>query len=344
MAATLVENINGKYYQNRSVLGNRPNEVKVMVEDEEDVPFWEDVLSFVRPDKKFLVTPYSYASPKIALKKGKQQILSKARANAFNAYFIGCVDSDYDYLLQDYPDDGKLMASNRYLLQTYAYSIENLLCHAGTLASLCSKSVKGMPDFDFQSYMAKVSCIIRPLLLCGLYCVVKGYIDEGDFTATDWQGVFPCDEDVCKDDQAEERILGRLQKNVSDIISRLEANHLEMAGEIGSFEYEIFSKKQLSELSWLYDNCCFAVRGHDLHKFVLNTTLKGIAKQLKAKHLADINGAAATEEEKANNRNHYQNMIIDIEDLLRTNYEYKHKDCPLFKMIKRDIERVWDEI
>ena len=69
------------------------------------------------------------------LAKGKARIVKMA--DTFNDYHIGCVDSDYDWLLSDYTEDGKVIKDNKYLLQTYAYSIENLMCLSSTLKDLC---------------------------------------------------------------------------------------------------------------------------------------------------------------------------------------------------------------
>lgn len=46
MASTLRENLNNSYYINTNRLTNRPNRIKVLVEDELDVPFWYDVLTY----------------------------------------------------------------------------------------------------------------------------------------------------------------------------------------------------------------------------------------------------------------------------------------------------------
>lgn len=50
MAHTLLENVNGEYYRNQSILTGKPNRIKVIVEDEADVAFWFDILNFVKPD------------------------------------------------------------------------------------------------------------------------------------------------------------------------------------------------------------------------------------------------------------------------------------------------------
>lgn len=339
MADTLVGNVTGGYYRNLSILTNNPRLVKVLVEDEFDVPFWYDVLHSVRPDRDFSISPYSYAregEATLSLSKGKEHILSKARAHELNAFYIGCVDSDYDYLLKRYRDAGALMAENPYLLQTYAYSIENLLCYADTLKSLCTKSVNEVPDFDFVGYMQGVSQIIQPLLIRALYLESKGY---EDFTASDWQRVFPCDDHDCSNEADKERILGKLQQNVDAEIQRIETNHPEITEEIDEFEGSIFGDTDW-QLSCVYmEECYLMARGHDVYNFVLNTALRGVTKQLKYQHIVSLKNADAAEEDKKNRINQYVKNITDIGTLLGKNYEYKYY-CSLYELIKCDIERV----
>ena len=51
MAYSLITNANDKYYENLSILVGKPNQVKVIVEDELDVSFWYDILNFVTSNK-----------------------------------------------------------------------------------------------------------------------------------------------------------------------------------------------------------------------------------------------------------------------------------------------------
>ena len=341
MVDALVGNVTGDYYRNLSILAGRPRLVKVVVEDEFDVPFWYDVLYSVSPDKDFSISPYSYAREGeddaiLCLNKGKEHILAKARANELNAFYIGCVDSDYDYLLRKHKGAGTLMTDNPYLLQTYAYSIENLLCHADTLSLLCTKAVNEVPDFDFEGYMQDVSRIIRPLLVRALYLECKGY---EDFTATQWGEVFPCDDHDCRDEADEGRILGWLQHNVDTVIQRIEANHPEIAEEIGGFENSI-----LEDADWrigrIYEGQCYLMaRGHDVYRFVLNTALQGVASHLKRQHIVALRRADATEEDKKNRINQYVKNITDIGTLLGKNYEYKRNSL-LYELIRHDIELI----
>ena len=138
----MIENANGKYYENLSHLIGKPNQVKVIVEDEQDSAFWHDILSFVVPNKIFDINPYHYnLFGQSDLTKGKLHILQLAKDNRLSKNYWGCVDSDYDYLLSKTSHNGQVIQACPYLLQTYAYSIENLFCCAETLKGIIKQII-----------------------------------------------------------------------------------------------------------------------------------------------------------------------------------------------------------
>lgn len=335
MASTLIENINGDYYRNLAVLTGCPEKIKVLVEDELDVPFWQDILSFVKKGKMFDVTPYAYGSESGRLPnliKGKQHIL--AEANKFNAYYIGCVDSDYDYLLGTKSADGRIIENCPYILQTYAYSIENLLCHPDTLNMLCCKAVKQQIEFDIAGYIHDVSSIIYPLLIWSLFLRYKGYTD---FTVSKWSDIFLCDKDIYSSEGADEEILERLRVSVGNTIASLEAGHSQELEEKQIFESQLITK----EISLPFRDCdsYLYVRGHDLCKFITNTVLKPICQKKRKEHIQQIRGAVVAEKDKDNRIEHYRKELVNVEVLLNINYEYK-QHCALFSLISRDIEAI----
>lgn len=69
MADSLLGNINGRYYQQLGVLTGNQNVIKVLVEDELDVPFWNDVLTHTVQNKKFKISPYTYNEPHHKIRK-----------------------------------------------------------------------------------------------------------------------------------------------------------------------------------------------------------------------------------------------------------------------------------
>lgn len=332
MADSLIANANGRYYRNLSLLtGNGDKFVKVIVEDELDVPFWKDVLSYTDKNHIFNVFPYSYNTNGVmSLTKGKHHILQMAQANQLGSNYIGCVDSDYDYLLSAYKAEGQLINACPYLLQTYTYSIENLLCYASTLEEVCTKACLDNPTFDIIGYMDEVSRIIYPLLIWALFLEANGYTG---FTATQWDNIFPCDKNIYAEDHADANILSGISTNVQTAIAQIEALHSDKTTSKEQFEEQITQQFNLTA-----ENCYLYVRGHDIYKFILKVILEGIQKETKRKHINEIRNSAANGDDIQNRINQYNKNIVDPNNILSRNYEYKHHCQSIFNRIKIDIE------
>ncbi|MCE8622371.1 DUF4435 domain-containing protein [Bacteroides fragilis] len=324
----LISNLNNQYYTNANVLTNRPEYVQVLVEDELDVPFWHDALSQCCPNRKFRISPYSYTSTTETspLSKGKAQILKESK-NLGDRY-IGCVDSDYDYLLET--PEKAIMNPDRHILQTYTYSIENHLCQWDTLEKLCVKATKEYCDFDFEHYLTEFSKTIYPLLIWSLFCEKEG-IDA--FKRSQWDDIIPCDETVNKSTGT--RVLRKLLNNVEKKIDELEIRLSGKLEDLCNFEEDLRSNYPLTPR-----NAYLFVRGHDLLKFVLSTLLKELCNQMRSQHYQNISCANATTSEQNNRKSQYRKYILDIEQLLSVNYEYKATSI-LYPKIRADIESIF---
>jgi len=100
MGTSIVDRLNGKTFQSKNELYNK-QVIQVYVENEEDVPFWKYFF-----DKKNLKTKISPAD-KGSVERGKQSVL--AFSDRVNKFFVLCVDSDFDYLLQKSTSQSKLV-------------------------------------------------------------------------------------------------------------------------------------------------------------------------------------------------------------------------------------------
>ena len=121
--ATLISAYNPTYSENASILTGNPNRVIVEIEDSIDMGFWKDILKEQCPSKDFHFNPYHTVLNDNDMGnrvKGKTRIMEMA--DQMNDWHIGCIDSDYDWILSDYCDKGKTINNNKYLIQTYAYS------------------------------------------------------------------------------------------------------------------------------------------------------------------------------------------------------------------------------
>ncbi len=128
----LLEQTNSEYIQSNNIL-HKKEVILVYVENEDDVPFWKHI--FNKFKLKTLITPSTHETD---LTRGKENVLSFAdRAGKF---LLLCVDSDYDYLLQDTTKQSRQINQNPYIFQTYTYATENYKCWAESLAQLITEA------------------------------------------------------------------------------------------------------------------------------------------------------------------------------------------------------------
>ena len=163
----LISNVNGKYQYQSNLLTNTPNLIKVLVEDEVDVVVWYKILKKIAPEFDYQIRPYSFD----ATTKGKGKANVLKFAGSFEATFIGCVDSDFDWLLENWTSDGQTIKGNDYILQTYAYSIENLAsqpygnsdCMLECVMHSCE--LQRNLDKDYSAFINSLSSSVYEVLL-----------------------------------------------------------------------------------------------------------------------------------------------------------------------------------
>ena len=132
----------------------------VLVEDKSDKPFWSYTLDkFI--DSKYEIFPFvNYPTFDTT---GKSALI-KYYSSFSDSDFIICVDSDYDYLLEN-PNLQK-----PFIFQTYTYSFENYHCFPDGIKNVLEKAVdtEGV-EFDFVEYFKRYSEGIYDLLCCSIY-------------------------------------------------------------------------------------------------------------------------------------------------------------------------------
>lgn len=158
-----------------------PKPIQVYVENEDDVPFWKDI--FNRFHLKTNVAPASTDK----LRRGKTEVL-KLKDQAGEALWL-CVDSDYDYLLQN--ELHQTIEKTPYIFQTYTYSIENYKCYAPALKQVIVEAALAEPDFNFEVFLSEYSKIIFDLFVLSVY-YHEAYSDsetENPFCISDFNEV-----------------------------------------------------------------------------------------------------------------------------------------------------------
>lgn len=132
----------------------------VLVEDVADKPFWTFTLDEIIKDKyemfPFVNHPTYNTTGKSALIKHYSPFTASD--------FIICIDSDYDYLLENTD------LIKPFIFQTYTYSFENYICYPEGIKNVLEKAIdtEGV-EFDFVDYFKRYSEGIYDLLLCSLY-------------------------------------------------------------------------------------------------------------------------------------------------------------------------------
>lgn len=290
MSSSLLSNSNSQQQYQANILTNRPNLVKVLVEDEEDVVVWHKILKKWRPDKIFEITPY-FHDASVADSKGKSHIL-KMGPN-FGPYFIGCVDSDYDYLLELHTADGLTMRSNPYILQTFGYAIENLACQPYGLSDTlfeclahCSPMQRDA-DAHYSAFITEVSKILYPVLIWHL--VLK----KENRPAPNWDEVIGNDHyrPILADHsmplpQRRAAVLQKLAAVAAAAETLYAAAHPDLAVVKTALEADIKRDYALAE-----DNAYMYVRGHDLYDFLLFTFFDPLYKAIREEHISTIRTA-----------------------------------------------------
>ena len=325
--ATLISAYTPDESKKASVLTGNPNRVTVEVEDNIDREFWRDLLTPLCPEKELHFNCFQ------TIVKGKDvvEVTGKARiiglADSLNENHIGCVDSDYDWLLSNKTQDGKTISGSKYLLQTYAYSIESLMCQAESLVDFCRDNTEEAVEFDFTDYLNRFSKIVYPLLMWSVYLYGNG---NTSFTPTDWRKMLVNTE---KDAEAS---LAIVKSKVQTATKELKTDFEAETAEKDKMEQMLKDEKNVT-----VDNAYLYVRGHDLFDHLLANVLGPIIVGLRGKHYGSLRDADMSAAERKTAFMAYQEKDTSVRELLQKNYRYK-KASPLYEKIKHDVTLIWE--
>ena len=92
------------------------------VESYDDISFWRSILAEYEDNTRYFEV---MLPSQTSLAKGKKTVLMNQLGKQLGENMIACVDSDYDYLLQGRTNTSRYIIENPYVMQTYAYAIEN---------------------------------------------------------------------------------------------------------------------------------------------------------------------------------------------------------------------------
>lgn len=327
----LIRNFNSNYIASGNKLTNRPRKVIALVENESDIPFWSDLLNGNSFGLILEFTPYTSSQAIATTTKGKGHLL-KMHGN-LGPHLIACVDSDYDYLLPTLTDNAKIINSSSYILQTYAYSVENYNCYAPGLNKLCTNSVKQAVHYNFEGLLEKYSGIIYPLFVWSLLLESKE-CGLSTLTLPRTKAVKFMMSNNSITQKGEDDFLNEIHESVSQKITKLEQQFSEYSKLLESFKNDLKSRGLIEENTYLF------VRGHDMQKFLLTKILEPISME---KYVAHIESIDQQHQHKAKAKKEFASLRLGLSSLIRVHFEYKSSSL-FTNLLKPSIDALLSDL
>lgn len=313
MISSLLSNVNSEEFEKENLLTNRPNLVHVIVEDEGDCRFWNDLLRYAMPNKDFEVFPYQFGvDGSISLIKGKDHLLKDT--SVYGKFYIACVDSDYDYLLDDAsPYHQSLLCP--FVIQTQVYSFENYVCESPTLKDVCFHVTANNTDYDFAHFFDELSGVLFPVLTWSLYLQSIG--EFGAFKIDDdWRTILSCSEGI--DKITEKELLEKVEG-----LANQKTEELKWAFPDAQSDVDACAERICTQFGLNPSDTYKFVQGHALFSFVLNVLIRPLCNKLRKEHIDRIKRSRSDTTQYDNLINHYNKNCRDCEESLLDNFGYK---------------------
>ncbi|HDN9022051.1 TPA: DUF4435 domain-containing protein [Aeromonas salmonicida] len=248
----------------------------IYIESESDREFWDSII------KKCAKGKYLFKF------KGKQDGKSEPRGKSIledlyttaNEAALVAIDSDFDYISPNRSDVSKKINSNKYVLQTYAYAIENIKLDYLRIDKCLGKICFFEPNEHRVSvFMKNYSSIIHQVLLKYLYLMNVGvqlpFLDD-EFH----KKIIPIDIVHCYSNND----LSSVEKLASEVDLVLSP----LLDDMTSFSV-------FCDLSYYRgmnaENCYKFIKGHDVEDKIINPIVNYIRQSLIAKESARIKTA-----------------------------------------------------
>lgn len=323
-SSTLLDNLSSGYLAARSALlpKNAAQEILVYVESDEDIAFWKNILK-----------PYETKKIKFDIQLPIKNALEKGKVAALKLdvgpYLIVCIDSDYDYLLQDTTEQSRRINDSDFIFQTYSYSIENLLCYSPSLDLLCTQSTQNNNQtVDLEALLKSYSQIIYPLFLWSFHFNIKQ--DMTSFPLFNFcETIKILDSKIYKIENFIE-VLEKLKLKIKTKIQVLEQQFPDEVSHVQSLS------EQLKTLGVNPENTYLFAQGHTIKDNVVLMFLKPICSGLQREKEQQIKNNAKHPTAIADEFRHYKNLLIPIEVVLNMNTEFK--SCFLYQKIQDDLD------
>ncbi len=326
MGKRLSENLSSLYIgaANRLKPKRARRKIVAYVESYDDIFFWRSVMSDFEDETRYFEV---MLPSRKSLSKGKKSVLMNNLGPRLGQNMIACVDSDYDYLLQDATQTSRYINRNKYVFQTYAYAIENYQCYAEALHEVCvTATLNDHPLVDFVAFMKLYSQIAYPLFIWSVWFYRKHNLSE--FPLLDFCSYVRLEQVSV---QQPEIALEHLNRKVQRKLRELERRHPKSVNEIEVMKAEFY------RLGVTPDNTYMFIQGHHILEGVVMKLLTPVCNMLRRERETEIKKLAAHGLQFQNELTSYQHRQTGVEHVLCRHTLYK--ESPLYKKLEADIRR-----
>ena len=299
------------------------------VESYDDISFWRSVFNEYESEK----VHFEIMLPaRTTLTKGKKQAMMNLLGKAYGRNMIACVDSDYDYLLQGATSTSRQMLENRFILHTYAYSIENFRCYADSLKQVCVLCTQNDSNvIDFKEYFKLYSRICYPLFVWNILLYRRH--DTKTMSLLHFCEIVRLSSFTIENPAYS---LQQLSKRVKHNISMLERQFPDLKEE------HIKLSEEMTALGITPDETYFYIQGHHIMNGVTMRIMQPVCRHLRSKREEEIELYAYHRQQYNNELASYRHSQCDVATMLSKNTDYRN--APPFQRLKADIEKLLKDI
>ena len=327
MGKRLTDNLSSLYIGAANSLKPKRTRKKIVayVESYDDVSFWRSLLAEFEDDTRYFEV---MLPSRDTLAKGKKTVLMNHLGKQLGENMIACVDSDYDYLLQGRTQTSRYMLECPFVLQTYAYAIENYHCYAEGLHEVCvMATLNDRQIIDFPAFMKLYSEIAYPLFVWSVWFYRNKHLSE--FSLLDFCAFVRLEQVSTRHPETSLQIM---EKRVRRKLKELEHRHAHALGEIESL------KEELKELGVYPENTYMFIQGHHIMDNVVMRLLLPVCTILRREREEQIQRLALHEMQLQNELTSYQRSLLGVDGVIRKTTNYKNS--PLYKKIQKDVKKL----
>ncbi len=325
MGKRLTENLSSLYVgaANRLKPKHARRRIVAYVESYDDISFWRTLLSEYENEKRYFEVMLPSST---SLAKGKKSVLMNRLGKQLGENMIACVDSDYDYLMQGCTNTSRYMQESPYIMQTYAYAIENYHCYAEGLHEVCvTATLNDHKLIDFPEFMRLYSRIAYPLFVWSVWFYRKHILSE--FSLLDFCSYVRLERVSISHP---ENSLKAMERKVNRKLRDLERKRPKVFSEIERL------KKELKGLGVTPDNTYMFIQGHHIMDNVVMKLLQPVCTVLRREREEQIRSLALHIQQMQNELTSYQRSQVSVEQVIHRNTNYT--ESPLYRMVRRDVE------